>query len=321
EEATSGEHLPQDDPQGEDVDALVDRLLHHRLGREVAELALDDAGVALRELARRLREAEVHDLHLAVLRDEDVGGGDVAVDDLERLAVALELVGVGEALADAPGDVDGRLDRDGPGELARVVHHRLQIRAVDVLHDDEVRPVTDADVEDADDVGMREVRGEARLVEEHGDELLFLAELRQDALDRDLLSEALDAGALGDEDLRHAAGRQALEDAVTLLLAHSIRLASAPLNLAPTGHLWRISLDRRPPRCIPPPSDGTDCPLLTRRQRRHLWAPVPGHPAAGAADHGGDAGAEPGERSRHRLLRLPAPARVVVRARRAGRFA
>src|SRR6185437_1792258 len=235
EEATSGEHLPQDDPQGEDVDALVDRLLHHRLGREVAELALDDAGVALRELARRLREAEVHDLHLAVLRDEDVGGGDVAVDDLERLAVALELVGVGEALADAPCDVDGRLDRDGTGELARVVHHRLEIRAVDVLHDDEVRPVADADVEDADDVGMREVRGEARLVEEHGDELLFLAELRQDALDRDLLAEALDAGALGDEHLRHAAGCQALEDAVSLLLAHSSRLASATPNLAPVA--------------------------------------------------------------------------------------
>ena len=46
---------------------VVDLLAQRRLGREVAELALDDAGLALLELARRLGEAEVHDLDLAVL--------------------------------------------------------------------------------------------------------------------------------------------------------------------------------------------------------------------------------------------------------------
>jgi hypothetical protein len=39
-------------------------------------------GLALLELARRLGEAEVDDLHLAVLRDEHVGRRHVAVHDL-----------------------------------------------------------------------------------------------------------------------------------------------------------------------------------------------------------------------------------------------
>ena len=59
---------------------------------------------------------------------------------------------------------------------------------------------------------------EARLVEEHRDELLLLGEVRQDALDRDLLLEALEARALGAEHLGHAARRELLDDAVALLL-------------------------------------------------------------------------------------------------------
>jgi hypothetical protein len=65
---------------------------------------------------------------------------------------------------------------------------------------------------------VRELRGEARLVEEHRDEAALLAEVRQDALDGDAFLEAFDARALGDEDLGHTARGEALEDAVTLLL-------------------------------------------------------------------------------------------------------
>ena len=86
EEALPGEHLPEDDPHGEDVGAGVDLLPLRGLGREVAELALDDPGLALLELARRLGEAEVDDLHLAVLGDEHVGRRHVAVDDLRAAA-------------------------------------------------------------------------------------------------------------------------------------------------------------------------------------------------------------------------------------------
>ena len=82
EKRRAAEQLPEDDPDREDVGALVDLLPERGLGREVAELALDDPGLALLELARGLGEAEVHDLHLAVLGDEHVGRRHVAVHDV-----------------------------------------------------------------------------------------------------------------------------------------------------------------------------------------------------------------------------------------------
>ena len=125
-----------------------------------------------------LREAEVHDLHLAVLRDEHVGRRHVAVDDVERLAVgAGELVRVREALAELARRCRRR---PRPGSRARsscmCSMIALRFGAVDVLHDDEVRVVADADVEDLHAVRVRELRREARLVEEHRDELLLLAD-------------------------------------------------------------------------------------------------------------------------------------------------
>jgi hypothetical protein len=66
------------------------------------------------------------------------------------------------------------------------------------------------------------VRRQPRLVQEHLDEALLLGEVRQDALDGDALLEALDAGALGDEDLGHAARGEAFEHAVPLLLWTSL---------------------------------------------------------------------------------------------------
>ena len=188
EEALPREQLPQDDADREDVGPRVDVLPHRRLGREVGELALDDARLALFELAVRLGEAEVHDLHLAVLRDEHVRRRHVAVDDVERDPVRVrQLVGVREALADLERDVDRGLDRKVAARLLDVLDDRLEVRPVDELHDDEVRVVADADVEDLDAVRVRELRREARLVEEHRDELLLRRQVRQDALDGDLL--------------------------------------------------------------------------------------------------------------------------------------
>ena len=128
-----------------------------------------------------------------------------------------QLVGVREALADLEGDVDGGLDREVAPALLDVLDDRLEVRAVDELHDDEERVVADADVEDLDAVRVRELRREARLVEEHRDELLLRRQVRQDALDGDLLPEALEPFALGAEHFGHAARFELLDDAVPLL--------------------------------------------------------------------------------------------------------
>ena len=89
-----------------------------------------------------------------------------------------------------------------------------EVLAVDVLHRDEVRAVDLPDVEDLDDVRVRERRRDARLVEQHLDERAVLVHRRQDALDDDQLLEAGDALLDGEEELRHAARRELAKERV-----------------------------------------------------------------------------------------------------------
>ena len=84
-----------------------------------------------------------------------------------------QLVRVAEALADLVGDERRGGDGKSLALLLQRLGDRLQVRAVDVLHDDEVGVVADADVEDLHAVRVRELGGEARLVEEHRDEFFF----------------------------------------------------------------------------------------------------------------------------------------------------
>ena len=92
------EHLVEDDAQGVQVRASVDRLALRLLGRQVRGRAEDGRGLGQRLAARGAGDAEVHDLHVARGRDHDVAGLDVAVDDPA-------LVREGEARGDGLGDL------------------------------------------------------------------------------------------------------------------------------------------------------------------------------------------------------------------------
>ena len=93
------------------------------LGRHVRDLALDDAGGGLLALALRLGDAEVGQLDLALLADEDVVRADVAVDDAQRLAVARLGVRVGERAADLGDDVE----RQRGGQTMPAAYARCRI--------------------------------------------------------------------------------------------------------------------------------------------------------------------------------------------------
>ena len=67
---------------------------------------------------------------------------------------------------------------------------RLQVHAVDPLHDDVEDLVLLAEVEDLGDVGVVDLGGERRLVEEHLLELRVLAERGEHGLDGHGLVEA-----------------------------------------------------------------------------------------------------------------------------------
>ena len=71
-----------------------------------------------------------------------------------------------------------------------------------------------AELEDLADVRVRELARDLRLVDEHLDEVAVLSHRREDPLDRDDLLEALDAVALGLEDLGHAADADPVEQQV-----------------------------------------------------------------------------------------------------------
>ena len=125
EERPAGEHLVEQDAEGPDVGALVDRLAARLLRAHVGGGAEDEPGrgpgvgegrrlrrVAARPAARTvaapgLRETEVEDLDLALRRQLHVRGLQVAVDD------AL-LVGLLQGLGDLLREADRLVERDGP---------------------------------------------------------------------------------------------------------------------------------------------------------------------------------------------------------------
>ena len=96
----------------------------------------------------------------------------------------------------------------------RLAQHRGQRLALHQLHHEEVLVAVVADLDDADDVGMIEQRGDARLVEEHADELRVGREVRQDALDDDQCAKSRHVAGQRQIDLRHAPCRQAADDLV-----------------------------------------------------------------------------------------------------------
>ena len=147
-------------------------------------------------------------------------------------------------------DVAGHRDRQLLAARARAVEDRAQVLAVHVLERDEVAVVDLAEVEDLGDVRVRELHGDLRLVDEHRDELFVLRDARQDALDRHHALEALHAGGLRLEDLRHAADVDALEQVV---LAERDGLSQTGPRLRTVGC---VGVLRGPPRNVRPDAAG-----------------------------------------------------------------
>ena len=168
----------------------------------------------------QLRETEVEDLHEAVLRDHDVLGLQVAVDDAG-------LVRLREAARDLHREIERLLDgqRSAVDEVA-------QRPAVDELHREIRRGTGLADFEDRDDVRMIQRGRGARLERETREAFLVREEVFRQDLQRDLAAEprvrrAVDlahpAGAEPVDDLERTEHRSRLEVGV-LLRAHRRRL-------------------------------------------------------------------------------------------------
>src|SRR5262249_37040914 len=91
------------------------------------------------------------------------------------------------------------------------------------------------DVEDLHDARVVQRCREARLLEEHGEECAVVRQLRTNALQRDELFEAVEAGDAREVHLGHAARAERTQDLVAAepLAGGEPRWIAAPLSLSP----------------------------------------------------------------------------------------
>ena len=109
EQAPAHDHLGQHDADREQIAAAVEHAAHHLLGRHVAVLALERAGLGLRLALLRVGDAEVAQLDVAAPGDEDVRRRDVAVDQAHGPALGVAgVVGVVERVQHLHRDEHGR---------------------------------------------------------------------------------------------------------------------------------------------------------------------------------------------------------------------
>ena len=256
ERARARDHEIEHRPHRKQIGALIDRLAHRLLGRHEGDLPFDHAGAGVLALVHRLGDAEVGQLHLALIGQQDVVRADVAVNDPERRLPFGLGVRIGERAADLGRDVQRELARQPHAGGRRPVEDAPEIPAVDQLERQEVTAGADAEIQHLRDVAVRQAHRDVRLVDEHVAELRIGVDGAVDPLQDDRLGEPLAAELGGEEDLRHPAVGDASDDLVPTVLRHSERTnlpfppAVCPPGLTPSLDRRALALElaRRPTR-------------------------------------------------------------------------
>ena len=121
--------------------------------------------------------------------------------------------------------------RPSSPSLARTAGQRL---ALHVLHRDEEAVVDRSELEDLDQVRVRQQAAQLGLVDEHPHERPILRQMREHPLDHHRALETLRPHRDGEEHLRHAAGADSLEQVV---LAERLRAGERrQISLSPHAH-------------------------------------------------------------------------------------
>ena len=144
-------------------------------------------------------QAEVENLGVSALGDENVGGLDVAMDD------AFAVRGI-----ERVGDFDGQAEQDVHFERT-AGDAMLQGQAVQILHGDEGLAIFLADVVNGADVGMVQRGSGLGLAAETLQSLAVLGDVFREEFQGD---EAIEAGVFGLVNDTHAATTQLFDDAV-----------------------------------------------------------------------------------------------------------
>jgi len=201
------QHFGEDDSEREEIRAPVHLLGVRRLGAEVPHFPLDDPVLGVLLAVARTGDAEVGQLDLAVVGDDDVPGADVAVDDLLRLPVRRpKLVRELEAGADIGDDLCGQAPGTSSIERTEALQHPKDVAARNILHRDVRQSVGLAKVENLDDVGVDQPRRDLRLVGEHAKKSGTFEQVGMNSLDGDGLGKPADSHHLRPKDVGHPPG-------------------------------------------------------------------------------------------------------------------
>jgi len=199
-------------------------------GGEIRKFPFDDACGGLVDLIGGLGDPEVGELDGPVIRDHHILRGDIAVDDVERIAFGVAgFVGEGKGFCDFIDDGDGDRDRDKGVLLGHPTDNLAEVTAMNVLHRDVIIFTDLRDIVDLNDIRMIQTSGDPGFVEKLIDKVFVVREVRQDAFDRNLFCKAAWAGGLGAKDLRHPALPDALFKKIRTKLDR-IRFKHQPLS-------------------------------------------------------------------------------------------
>jgi hypothetical protein len=211
---TAGQHFIEHTAECPDIRALVDRLTARLLGTHVRrcsddpprfryELSCHRAGIAGRA-RHRCCEAEIQDLDVAGLRQLDVGGLQIAVND-PRLVRRIERLG------DLAGDAEDFGQRQTGTLGPRPCNPVGQRRTLDQFHNQGGDGAGVLDAEYRRDVGMMQRGKQPRLALEPAAAIRILCHRLGQDLDRDVPTEPVVARAVN---LTHPARVQRGEDFV-----------------------------------------------------------------------------------------------------------
>jgi hypothetical protein len=204
------EQLPEDDPHAVQVGAAIELRPAGLLGGHVRQLPLHHPRLGGGgDVVGELGDAEVEDLHLAVVGEEQVVRADVAVDEAERVVLEIaQLVDVVQPAQRVGDDQGGDARVDDP-----VLGHDLLGEAVHRLPAEELHRQVDlavglADLEGLHHVGVLEERRQPRLGQEHRAQLRLVPRPLAHALDHAQLAKARHAGGDGEERVGHASSSE-----------------------------------------------------------------------------------------------------------------
>jgi hypothetical protein len=214
QEAAPREELPKNHAESVKICGNAAGRIVGDLGRDVAGLCEYDARDGLAAPVLTPRGTEIDQLDLTAVAHHHVLRAQIAVHDLERLAIGVgALVNVRQAFGHAHAERQRLGPADANAELPSSRSQVAEVPALDVLdHDVGLAADVGGRLENLRDARVGELRLNSRLVQKAGQKRAVLDVIGTDDLDDQRPFSALDAASGRQVDFPHAAASDAIEE-------------------------------------------------------------------------------------------------------------